>query len=131
LVNDPKFIVGYYALSSCQIDTRNFPSEILKNLPKRPTVGATLLGKLAIAETFQRGDLKLGRYLLVDALHQAWSASQSVSSYAMVADIRGEEKSDPSEFYVKHGFLTLTESPKRLYLPMATIETFLKAVNII
>lgn len=131
LVEDPKFILGYYALSACQIDTCSFPPETLKKLPKRATVGATLLGKMAVAENFQRGDLQLGRYLLVDALSQAWIASQSVSSYAFVADIRPGEKGDPSQFYEKHGFLTLTENPKRLYLPMATIESFLREQKII
>ena len=131
LVEDPKFILGYYALSSCQIETKNLPADLLKKLPKRSTVGATLLGKMAIAESVQRNDLKLGRYLLVDAFRQAWIASQSVSSYAMVADIRPGEKGDPSEFYEKHGFLTLTTERKRLFLPMTTIETFLKASEII
>lgn len=130
-IDDPKVIIGYYALSSCQIDTKDVPAEMLKKLPKPTTVGATLLGKMAVGEAFQRGDLKLGRYLLVAAMHQAWIASQSVSSYAMAADIRDGEKGDPSEFYVKHGFMTLTENPNRLFLPMATIEAFLKTSNIV
>ncbi len=131
LVEDPKCILGYYALSSCQIEAKNLPDDLLKRLPKRATVGATLLGKAAIAEAVQRSDLKLGRYLLVAAFHQAWIASQSVSSFAMVADIRPAEKGDPSEFYEKHGFLILTADPKRLFLPMSTIETFLKTSKII
>lgn len=131
LAQNSQFILGYYALSSSQIETHNLPTALLQKLPKRATVGATLLGKLAVTESAQGSKLKLGRYLLVDAMRQAWIASQSVSSFALIADIRPSDNGDPTQFYEKHGFLTLTTNPKRLFLPMDTIETFLKASSLI
>jgi len=56
--------------------------------------------------------------LLMDALHQAFQASKTVASSAVVVDA----KEGARDFYLKHGFTPMPSSPNRMFLPMKTIE---------
>lgn len=133
LKDKPGTIVGYYSLSSLLVPIDGIPEAIRKKLPKYDALGTTLMGKLAIAEDFQRNkcDLRLGEHLLIDAMYRAWFASRQVASYALVVDVLIGEKGDPTRFYTKNGFITYESKKDRLYLPMATIEQTLRTNGII
>ncbi len=133
LKKKPNTIVGYYSLSSLLVPVAGIPEAIRKKLPNYDALGTTLLGKLAVAEDFQRDkcDLRIGEYLLMDALHRSWLASQQVASYAVVVDVLIGEKGDPTSFYTKNGFLPYVSEKNRLFLPMTTIEQTLRIQEII
>jgi hypothetical protein len=133
LKEKPETIVGYYSLSALLVPMEGIPEGIRKKLPKYEAIGTTLMGKLAIAENFQRGkcDLRLGEHLLLDAMYRSWLASQQVASYALVVDVLSGEKGDPTRFYTKNGFITYESKKDRLFLPMATIEQTLRHNRII
>ena len=117
LTPDGKAVAGFYTLSQYSADLVKLPGEIAKKLPKYPEVPATLLGRLAISETF-RGQ-KLGEFLLLDALHRCLRNSREVASVAVVVDAKNEAA---HRFYEHFEFISLPDIPGRLFLPMRTIE---------
>jgi predicted N-acetyltransferase YhbS len=112
---EPDVVLGYYTLSAQQIDAGELPEELKKRTGKYKLLGATLLGRLAVAKEHQ--NKKLRAFLLVDALRRSLEASQTVMSLALAVDAKGD---DVVGFYKKFGFVPL--SGNRLMLPMKTIE---------
>ena len=133
LKEKPEIIIGYYSLSSLLVPVDGLPEAIRKELPNYRAIGTTLMGKLAIAENWQRDKcgLRLGEHLLLDAMHSTWSASQQVASFALIVDVLVGEKGDPTGFYTKNGFIPFQDNPVRLFLPMTTIAHTLRANGII
>lgn len=112
---DAKKIAGYYTLSATAIELIALPETIQKKLPSYPCLPATLIGRLAVDEAYKKR--RLGELLLIDAMKRAYRASQEIASFAVVVDAinRNAEK-----FYKKYGFLDLSSSKHRLFLPMST-----------
>ena len=115
---DGKTIAGYYTLSQYSIELGVLPEELVRKLPKYPVVPATLIGRLAISTAF-RGQ-GLGELLLMDALDRCLKGSRHVASAAVIVDAKDEKV---AAFYRRYGFLDLPKVARRLFLPMATIET--------
>jgi predicted GNAT family N-acyltransferase len=115
LTTDSKTIAGFYTLSAHSISGADLPPELGKRLPRFP-LPVTLLGRMAIAQTLQGAGL--GEYLLLDALSRALNGSRQIASWAVVVDA----KAGARDFYLKHDFIPLPDSPDRLFLPMKTIE---------
>jgi GNAT superfamily N-acetyltransferase len=114
----PKTIAGFFTLSSQQIACDILPEQLRKKTGRYKSVGATLLGRMAVAKEFQ--NQKLGRFVLFAALYEAWKSTQHVSSFAVVIDAK-TEKVVP--FYEKYGFRRLEAN--RLMLPMKTMEVLI------
>jgi predicted GNAT family N-acyltransferase len=120
-LDEPKTIIGYYTLSNTAVVLGNIAPELTKYFPRYPVVSATLLGRLAVDQTF-KGEGHGGR-LLKHALLQSLEKSKDIASAMVVVDaLHNEAKA----FYQKYGFLPLTADPLRLYLHMDTIEKSLK-----
>lgn len=109
-------IAGFYTLSSSSVRLSDWPEAVRKKLPRYPRVPVTLLGRLGISTSY-RGQ-RLGERLLVDALRRSVVASRAVGSVAVIVDAKDEEV---AAFYLKYGFIPLSEHPLRLFLPMRAI----------
>ena len=111
-----KKIAGYYTLSATAIELKALPDAIRKKLPSYPCLPATLIGRLAVDESYKgRG---LGELILIDAMKRAYRASLEVASFAVVVDAINKSA---QKFYKKYGFLDLSLSTHRLFLPMSII----------
>jgi ribosomal protein S18 acetylase RimI-like enzyme len=110
-------VAGFYTLSQYAVDLGSLPLEVSKKLPKYPEVPATLLGRLAVDSSF-RGQ-GLGEYLLLDALYRSWRQAENMASVAVVVDAKND---DARSFYERFEFLTMPDSPRRLFLPMKKID---------
>ncbi|HZR29930.1 MAG TPA: GNAT family N-acetyltransferase [Terriglobales bacterium] len=117
LTSDGKTIAGFYTLSQYSIEAGSLPQEVSRKLPKYPQVPATLLGRLAISNSFK--GQKLGEFLLIDALHRALLHSQQVASAALVVDAKDERA---KTFYEYFNFMSFPGIQNRLFLLMQTIE---------
>jgi predicted GNAT family N-acyltransferase len=117
LTPDGKTVAGFYTLSQYSVDLVQLPEEIARKLPKYPEVPATLLGRLAVSQSF-RGQ-KLGEFLLLDALSRSLRHSCEIASAAVVVDAKDEAA---QRFYEHFEFISLPDIPGRLFLPMKTIE---------
>jgi GNAT superfamily N-acetyltransferase len=106
-------VAGFYTLAATSVALDLIAAEIAKKLPRYPVVPAALLGRLAVASTYQgRG---LGSVLLADALLRTARADLGV--FAMVVDAKDEVA---RHFYERNGFTLLPGEARRLYLPIAT-----------
>ena len=121
---DGKTIAGYYTLSQYSVELGTVPQDVARRLPKYPNVPATLIGRLAVSTAF-RGQ-GLGEILLMDALHRSLTQSRQVAPAAVIVDAKDDQA---MRFYRKYGFLELPNIPRRLFLPMATIEQLFPGQN--
>lgn len=117
LAPETDVVTGYYTLTSASVDLSAIPADIAKKLPRYPSVGATLLGRLA-RDITQRGE-GLGEHLLFDALHRALELSRQIASAAVVTQPKDD---NARRFYMTYGFIALNPPDTRLYLPMGTIQ---------
>jgi GNAT superfamily N-acetyltransferase len=109
-------IAGYYTLSSLSVE---LPEDMRRGLPKYPEYPVTLIGRLAVDDSYQgRG---LGGRILFDALGRVLAGSRTVASYAVITDAKNEQA---QSFYSRYGFLPLSTAggERRLFLPMGTVE---------
>ena len=107
-------VAGYYTLAASSVLLADLPNEVLKKLPRYPTVPVARMGRLAVTETFQ--SMGLGSALLADALVRVFQSD--VAAYAMVVDAKHEEA---AVFYEKHGFKHFSSQPLSLWLPMKAV----------
>jgi predicted GNAT family N-acyltransferase len=110
-------IVGYYTLSAYAILLQDLPQGVAKRMPHYPRLPETLLGRLAVSSE-HRGR-RLGRLLLMDALHRSWKNSSQVASIGVMVEAYDESA---KAFYLHHEFLPLPDHPAKLFLPMLTIQ---------
>lgn len=120
LPSDPR-VLGYYTLAQSSIQLDELPANLVKKLPRYPKIPATLLGRLAVDKTCKGKGY--GEFLLMDALYRSWSVSSQIGSYAVLVDVLQVEP-DPMAFYLRYGFQSLPDQPRRLFL---TMETYRKA----
>lgn len=117
MVDPARRILGYYTLSAYGIRLAELPLHLARKLPKYPLIPATLLGRLAVSREHQ--GQKLGRLLLMDALHRSWKHSAQVASVGVVAEAIDEAARD---FYLHHEFIPLVDHPRKLFVAMGTIQ---------
>lgn len=110
---DEQRIAGYYTLASASVLLADLPANIGKKLPRYPSVPAVRMGRLAIDQAFKGQGL--GGALLADALDRA--ARSEIAAFAMIVDAKDETA---AAFYQHHGFIALPDSPRTLFLPLAT-----------
>ncbi len=115
-------IAGYYTLASASLLLADLPASTGKKLPRYPTVPAVRMGRLAVDESFKGKGL--GGALLADALDRA--ARSEIAAYALMVDAKDEAA---AAFYRHHGFIALPDSPRTLFLPLATVQPFRKTDN--
>ena len=107
---------GFYTLSATSLLLAQLPEAMLRKLPRHPLVPAVLLGRLAVATSFQRR--KLGASLLADAAMRV--ARAEIAAFALVTDPKDEAA---RQFYLKHGFAALPGTD-RLFTPVDSIAGF-------
>ena len=111
-------VAGFYTLSAAVIQARSMPTVFAKKLPQYP-LPAVLLGRLGVDTQFQGQGL--GKLLLVDALKRALAASHSIAIHAMVVDVKDAQA---KSFYEKFRFITFSNFPLRLFLPLKSVQQF-------
>ena len=112
---DGQRIAGYYTLASASLLLADLPASTGKKLPRYPTVPAVRMGRLAVDRAFKGQGL--GGALLADALDR--TARAEIAAYALMVDAKDESAAD---FYRHHGFIALPDSPRTLFLPLATVQ---------
>ena len=106
-------IAGYYTLASAGIPVNELPADLVRRLPRYPTLPAVRIGRLAVDGAFRgRG---VGGLLLMDAAARAHRADQA--NYALLVDAKDDTA---AAFYRHHGFTAYASNPRILFLPLAT-----------
>lgn len=109
-----QIVAGYYTLASTSVPLADLSAGTAKKLPRYPLAPAVRMGRLAVDQNFKVQGL--GGALLADALHRAFVSD--IAAYAMLVDAKDDEA---AAFYRHHGFISLSDSPLSLFLPLATV----------
>lgn len=116
LVQEKQAVVkGYYAISNHTVVYDALPADQAKGLPQID-VPVMLIGRLAV-DSSVRGQ-GLGEFLLLDALRRAEYLAKKIGIRAVEVDAIDESA---RRFYEKYGFLSLTDDPRHLFLPLTVI----------
>jgi GNAT superfamily N-acetyltransferase len=110
---DTNDVAGFYTLTASSIAIDALSPEMAKRLPRYPVVPAALLGRLAVARSYQGKGL--GSVLLGDALLR--TARAELGIFAMFVEAKDEAS---QRFYKHFGFTLLPGEVRRLCLPIAT-----------
>ncbi len=122
---DRQKIIGYYTLSMSGINLEQLPQSIVKKLPKYPTIGTVLIGRLAVAGDY-RG-FGWGKLLIMDALYRSFTVSQTTGCFAVVVDAIDDEA---VKFYQRFEFQLFPDQPRKLFRAMTNIaQTFSSLQN--
>jgi ribosomal protein S18 acetylase RimI-like enzyme len=114
-IRDRSLIVdGFFTLAMSSVAFENLPEGLRKHCPKYP-MPAALLAQLAIDQKSQGQGL--GEMLLFEAIRRLVGASEIIAARAIIVKAIDE---GAAAFYQRYGFLTLTDLPGHLYLPMDT-----------
>jgi len=111
-VDANNLVAGYYTLASASVPLAEFPPEVVKKLPRYPSVPAVRLGRLAVDQSFKGQGL--GKALLANATLRA--AVAEIASFALIVDAKNESA---IAFYRHHNFIALPGTPSILFLPLA------------
>lgn len=109
-------IAGYYTLASASVLLSDLPENIGKKLPRYPTVPTVRMGRLAVDRRYKGQGL--GGALLADALERTYRSE--IAAYALLVDAKDDAA---KAFYHHHGFISLPESPRTLFLPLVSIKS--------
>ena len=108
----PTRILGYYALTACEVLSQDLPEALARKLPSR--VPGIRLGRLAVDRAVQGQGL--GELLLMNAVHRSKQVLEHVGVHALFVDARDDRA---AAFYAKYGFRPLPSDPLRLVLSIA------------
>jgi len=106
-------VIAYYTLASSSIPFDSLPQAETKRLPHYEALPATLIGRLAVDSHHQ--GRSIGSTLIANALMRTVAAAPA--SFALVVDAKDDRA---IAFYRKHGFQSLNDRPRTLFLPIAT-----------
>lgn len=109
-------VLGFYSLSASSIHLGDLPPELARKLPRYPHLPVTLLRRLAVDQACKGQGL--GQFLLLDALYRSLQAASSIAAMAVVVDAKDAAA---AASYQRYGFMQLSESEGRLFLPMKTV----------
>lgn len=108
----PRAIIGYYAVSACQLVHAQLTAEDQRRTPRYPIPGIRI-GQLAVDHRVQgRG---YGALLLGSAIRQAMKIREELGVAIVVVDARDEGL---LPFYRGYGFTSCSDAPLTLYLPL-------------
>ncbi len=107
-------VAGYYTLAAAGVPLAELPAELIKRLPRYPSVPVARLGRLAVDQAY-RGR-KLGSALLWDAIQRALRSEVVV--FALAVDAKDDQA---AAFYLHHGFVPFGCQPRQLVLPLTNL----------
>lgn len=122
-LDEERRVLGFYSLSPASIAYARTPTLVKKGLA-RYDVPVFRLGRLAVDLTLQGQGL--GGQLLLAAGRRCIRAAAEVGGVALLIDAKNDRVAGWYEIY---GALSLLDAPRSLVLPLATIESALKAAE--
>lgn len=113
----PDRILGFFSLTSCEVNITDVPPKEQKKYPPQHGLPAVRLARMAVALEEQKKGF--GELLLAEAISRTASVADSVGIIGLFVDAKDEKA---KAFYQKYGFVvTNPEKPFLLFLPSASL----------
>lgn len=119
--SESEHVAGYYTLSASSFEPSQVPEDIIRKLPYYRDFPAILIGRLAVAESYQGEGF--GRRLLSNALERSLEQSHQIGAMAVIVDAKDDAA---RRFYERYDFKRFVTDPYRLFLPMQRIVTLVE-----
>lgn len=119
----PETVLGFYSLCPASVEYARTP-EIVRRGLARYDVPAFRLARLAVDRSVQGQGL--GGQLLLIAGRRCLLAAAEIGGVALLIDAKNERV---AQWYAGYGAIPLLDAPLSLLLPLATVETALKAAG--
>lgn len=110
----PGKILGFYALSACELVTAELPPEVASRLPRKAP--AVRLGRLAVDRSAQGQGL--GELLLMDVIKRSCDVRGHIGVFALFVEAKDD---DAAAFYRKYGFTALPDASMTMVLPLRNV----------
>lgn len=111
--SNPQIILGYFTLSNNSVSFNNLPDEYRKRLPSYPSIGTTLLGRMARDRNTPSG---FGNTILKEAMKKSLERG---SFFALEVIAKNDALIN---YYKSFGFIPLLDDRMHLFLPRGTID---------
>lgn len=112
-------ILGYMTLALCEVMPERLPVKFAKKYA-HPVYGVKL-ARLAVRRTRQREGL--GQLMMLRAMDRALAVAETAGIAGFFVDAKDRAA---QQYYLRFGFLSLTDDPLRLFLPVATLKRVLE-----
>ena len=114
-VDEDNVINGFYSLTATNIEFAEVPENLTEKIHTYP-IPAVVIDRIAVHKTLQRKGI--GARLLIDALQRIHDAADEVGVLVVMVEALNERL---RAFYLHYGFIPLSGSTSRLFLPMEKI----------
>ena len=114
-VDERNTINGFYSLTASNIEFSEVPENLADRISTYP-VPTVIIDTIAVHRTMQGKGI--GARLLIDALQRIHNAVNDIDIMVVMVDAKNERL---RAFYLHYGFIPLTGSGSRLFLPMDKI----------
>ena len=104
-------ILGYYALTLTEVDSRALPEAYAKRLPR--IIPGVRLGRLAVDRHHQ--GKRLGELLLMAAMDRVRAIREHAGAVGLFVDALDAQAAG---FYVRYGAVAFLDAPLKLFLPV-------------
>ncbi|MGB5745242.1 MAG: GNAT family N-acetyltransferase [Sedimenticolaceae bacterium] len=119
LDNKTGAVAGYYTLSAADIPISALPADMVRRLPRYPTVPVARIGRLAVDQRYQ--GTRLGGALLINAALRG--ARSEIAVFALIVDAKDDTA---AAFYRHFGFSAFASDTMQL---AASLDTFRKLLT--
>lgn len=113
----PQTILGYFTLSNNGVYFSDLPEQIRKRLPGYPSIGTTLLGRMA--RDYHKTQSGFGNTILKEAMRKSLERG---SFFALEVVAKNDSLIN---YYISFGFIHFLDDKKHLFLPRATIDSLI------
>ena len=114
----PQTIIGFFTLAICEIRASKLPNKWQKKYPS--AIAGVKLARLAVAKNYQRQGI--GEILMIEAMKRAVIIADNAGVIGLFVDAKDEAARG---YYIRYGFIDLSDSPLKMFLPLATIREIL------
>jgi ribosomal protein S18 acetylase RimI-like enzyme len=112
---NPSIILGYFALTLCEVKTEHLPALYAGKFPEHG-LPAVRLARLAVDTRFQ--GCGYGGRLLAEAIHRTVLIAEHAGVIGLFVDAKDETA---RLFYQRYGFKSLPDNVQKLFLPIETL----------
>jgi hypothetical protein len=103
-------ILGFYSLSLAEVVNEDLPERARKRMPHK--VPIFRLGRLATALAYQGTGLRVGEFMLFDAIDRVTRIADEVGGFALVVNA----KPTAATYYLQYGFEAMADHPLNFIL---------------
>jgi ribosomal protein S18 acetylase RimI-like enzyme len=110
----PEEILGYYTLSVFEVSAEKLPHRFAKKY--KGSLPAVKIARLAVAKGLQKQGI--GKKMIINAIKRVINISENVGVIGLFVDAKNK---GAKEYYLKFGFIALSDHPLSLFLPLNTL----------